>query len=105
MPVPPHAPLRQASSFFRPVSRLRSNAQSHSAGSATRQQVTPAVQANHQHLAPRGTVQRRSSTLLLPPGVRKWQAPAPSQKCLAHRRAGPAPSGRQLAAGAPAHQA
>ncbi|KAJ1203331.1 hypothetical protein NDU88_007118 [Pleurodeles waltl] len=72
---PTSPPLWQATSSFSPVSR-----QSHSAGSATRQQVTPAVQANHQHLAPRGAVQRRSYTLLLPPGVRKRQAPVPSQK-------------------------
>ncbi|KAJ1150180.1 hypothetical protein NDU88_002976 [Pleurodeles waltl] len=68
-------------------------------------QATPAPQAGLQHLAPRGAVQRQSPALPLPPGDHKQWAPVPSQECLAHRRAGPAPSSSQLAAGAPAHKA
>ncbi|KAJ1167095.1 hypothetical protein NDU88_007488 [Pleurodeles waltl] len=65
MPVPPCPPSWQATSSFCPVSRPCSNAQPHSGSPATRQQVTQAGQAIHQHLAPRVSNQRRSSTLFL----------------------------------------
>ncbi|KAJ1135274.1 hypothetical protein NDU88_001715 [Pleurodeles waltl] len=74
MLVPPHPLLWQATSSFSPVSRLRSNAQAHSAGSATRQQApagTPSCSGKPP--APRSSRCSPAPVLPSPPSTRGAQ--------------------------------